>query len=55
MTARNDGGMKAQGRPQGGRTDRTDSPSIKLIIENMRKSYYCGCNWNGEDKQAVSV
>lgn len=28
--------------------DRADSPSIKLIIENMGKSYHCGCNWGVE-------
>lgn len=48
MAERNEGGMKAQGRPLGGRSDRTDSPSRKLIIENMGKSYYCGCNWGME-------
>lgn len=48
MTERNDGGMKARRGPLGGSSDRTDSPSIKLIIENMGKSYYCGCNWGME-------
>lgn len=48
MTERNDGGMKAERGPLGGRSDRTDSPSIKLIIENMGKSYYCGCKWGME-------
>lgn len=45
MSERNDGGVKAQKGPLGGCSDRTDSPSRKLIIENMDKSYYCGCKW----------
>lgn len=42
-------------RASGRRSDRADSPSIRLIIENTRTWYYRGCNWNREDKQAVSV
>lgn len=48
MTARSDGGT-AQREPLGGCSDGADSPSIKLIIENMGKSYYCGCNWGTEE------
>lgn len=48
MTARSDGGT-AQREPLGGCRDGADSPSRKLIIENMGKSYYCGCNWGTEE------
>lgn len=48
MTARSDGGT-AQREPLGGCRDGADSPSRKLIIENMGKSYYCRCNWGTEE------
>lgn len=43
MTERN-AGEEVQRRPLGGCGDGADPPSIKLIIENMGKSYHCGCS-----------
>lgn len=34
--------------PLGGCRNGTDSPCIKLIIENTGKLYYCGCRWGLE-------
>lgn len=47
---RNDGGNIKRG-PLGGCSDRANSPSIKLNIENVVISYYCGCNWRMEKKE----
>lgn len=54
MTKSNEGGKTRRG-PLGGCSDRANSPSIKLIIENMGISYYCGCNSRMEKKEWLFI